>query len=92
MSVYRDSRIQRIYYTCEGYRSRKESSDQCTTHCINKKIVEAVVLDDLPRVTSEARNNREKFIELCKNNSSTASKKEQAAKKRELTKAEKRLA
>ena len=92
MSVHREKNRPRIYYTCEGYRSRKERSDQCTTHCINKKIVEAVVLDDLLRVTSEARNNREKFIELCKNNSSTASKKEQAAKKRELTKAEKRLA
>ncbi|SEK74947.1 recombinase family protein [Ruminococcus albus] len=92
MSVHREKNRPRIYYTCEGYRSRKERSDQCTTHCINKKIVEAVVLDDLLRVTSEARNNREKFIELCKNNSSTASKKEQAAKKLELTKAEKRLA
>jgi DNA invertase Pin-like site-specific DNA recombinase len=92
MSVHREKNRPRIYYTCEGYRSRRERFDQCTTHCINKKIVEAVVLDDLLRVTSEARNNREKFIELCKNNSSTASKKEQAAKKRELTKAEKRLA
>ena len=92
MSVHREKNRPRIYYTCEGYRSRKERSDQCTTHCINKKIVEAVVLDDLLRVTSEARHNREKFIELCKNNSSTASKKEQAAKKRELTKAAKRLA
>ena len=92
MSVHRDNKKHRIYYTCEGYRLRKERSDQCTTHSINKKIVEAVVLDDLIRVTSEAKQHRDRFIEVCKNNSSMATKKEQASKKRELTKAEKRLA
>lgn len=60
-------------------------------HSISKKIVEAVVLDDLIRVTSEARQHRERFIEICKANFLTATKKDQAAKKRELTKAEKRL-
>ncbi|MCR5121208.1 MAG: recombinase family protein [Ruminococcus sp.] len=92
MSVHRDNRRSRIYYTCEGYRSRKERSDQCTTHSINKKIVEAVVLDDLIRVTFEAKQHRDRFIEVCRANSTSATKKEQAAKKRELTKAEKRLA
>lgn len=91
MSVHRESKRPRIYYTCEGYRSRRERSDQCTTHCINKKIVEAVVLDDLIRVTSEARQHRDRFIEMCKANSSTATKKDQSAKKCELAKAEKRL-
>lgn len=92
MSVHREYRRPRIYYTCEGYRSRRERSDQCTTHCISKRIVEAVVLDDLTRVTSEARQHRERFIEICKENTTSATKKEQSAKKRELTKAEKRLA
>lgn len=91
MSVHRKTSRARIFYTCEGYNSRREKSNQCTTHCINKKVVEAVVLDDLIRVTSAARQNREKFIEICKANSESVSKKEKAAKKRELTKAEKRL-
>ena len=92
MSVHRDSCRPRIFYTCEGYNSRREKANQCTTHSINKKIVEAVVLDDLLRVTSAARKNRDKFIEICKANSTSVTKKEQSAKKRELTKAEKRLA
>ena len=91
MSVHREKNRPRIFYTCENYNARREKANQCTTHSINKKIVEAVVMDDLIRVTSEARQHREKFIEICKANSSTATKKEQAAKKRELSKAEKRL-
>ena len=91
MSVHREPSRPRIFYTCEGYNSRREKANQCTTHCINKKVVEAVVLDDLLRVTLAARQNRDKFIEICRANSTSATKKEQAAKKRELTKAEKRL-
>ncbi|MCR5237383.1 MAG: recombinase family protein [Lachnospiraceae bacterium] len=91
MSVHREDSRPRIFYTCEGYNSRREKANQCTTHCINKKVLEAVVLDDLIRVTSEARQHRDRFIEICRANSSSATKKEQAAKKRELTKSEKRL-
>ena len=91
MSVHREDSRPRIFYTCEGYNSRREKANQCTTHCINKKVLETVVRDDLIRVTSEAKKHRSKFIEICKANSTSATKKEQAAKKRELTKAEKRL-
>ncbi len=92
MSVHREYRRPRIYYTCEGYRLRREKTDQCTTHFISKKIVKIVVLDDLIRVTSEARQHRDRFIEICKANTTSSTKKEQTAKKRELAKAEKRLA
>ena len=91
MSVHREDSRPRVFYTCEGYNSRREKANQCTTHSINKKIVGTVVMDDLIRVTSEARANRDKFIEMCKANSTSATKKEQAAKKRELAKSEKRL-
>ena len=43
-----------------------------------------IVLDDLLRVTSEARNNRDRFIVICKENSASSTKKEQAAKKNAL--------
>lgn len=92
MSVHRDKNHSRVFYTCEGYNSRREKSNQCTTHSISKKIIEEVVLEDLRKVTASAGQNHEKFIEQCKSHSSAVSKKEQAAKKRELTKAEKRLA
>ena len=91
MSVHRDKSHPRIFYTCEGYRKRAEKADQCSTHCITKKLLSEIVLDDLLRVTSEARKNRDRFIVICKENSASATKKEQAAKKRELTKSEKRL-
>ena len=91
MSVHRDKSHPRIFYTCEGYRKRAEKANQCSTHCITKKMLSEIVLDDLLRVTSEARKNRDRFIVICKENSASATKKEQAAKKRELTKSEKRL-
>ena len=90
MSVHREKSRPRIFYTCEGYYSRREKADQCTTHHINKTIVEAVVLDDLKRVLCEAKNNRQLFIDKCRKNSDAITKKEQAAKRRELTKLEKR--
>ncbi|MCH5194702.1 MAG: recombinase family protein [Oscillospiraceae bacterium] len=91
MSVHREKSRPRVFYTCEGYNSRREKSNQCTTHSINKKIVEAVVMDDLLRVTAEARERRAEFIAKCKAKSSDSTKKEQAVKKRELAKSEKRL-
>ena len=91
MSVHREKNRPRVFYTCEGYNSRRAKSNQCTTHSISKKIIEAIVLDDLKRVTSEAKNHRAEFLEKCKINFSDISKKSQVLKKKELAKSEKRL-
>ena len=91
MSVHREKNRPRIFYSCEGYNSRREKANQCTTHSINKKIVETVILDDLQRVTSEVKNHRAEFIDKCRTSTANSSKKEQAAKKKELAKSEKRL-
>lgn len=92
MSVHREKSRPRVFYTCENYNSRREKSNQCSTHSINKKIVEAVVMDDLIRVTAEAREHRSTFVEKCRTSSSAISEKTLSAKKRELSKNEKRLA
>lgn len=91
MSVHREMSRPRIFFTCEGYNSRREKANQCTPHSINKKIVEAIVLDDLKRITAIAKSHRSDFIELCKTNTITSTAKEMATKKHKLTKSEKRL-
>jgi hypothetical protein len=64
---------------------------QCTRHSINKKVIEQLVLDELQRVTASARQDREKFIALIRQEQDKAAEKAVRAKRSQLTKHDKRI-
>jgi DNA invertase Pin-like site-specific DNA recombinase len=70
---------------CGGYDRR------CTRHSINKKVIEQLVLDELQRVTAYARQDREKFIAVIRQEQGKAAEKAVRSKRSQLTKHDKRI-
>ena len=75
-------------YICGTYHTHK---DECTPHTIKVKALHEIVLAEIRRVSAEAKERREFFLQRTMDNHSSQLKKDLSAKSRELEKAEKRL-
>ena len=76
-------------YTCGTYHGHKED---CTPHTIKTMALHEIVLSEIQRVTQEAREHTEEFIQRAMDKHSSQLRKELSAKSRTLEKAQKRLA
>lgn len=77
------------YFFCSSYR---KNTANCSAHYIRKKVVYQLVLESLQRVLSYVKVYEENFVQEQLAKSSEDQKKELARKRRELAKAEKRIA
>ncbi|MEY8356904.1 recombinase family protein [Lachnospiraceae bacterium 54-53] len=76
-------------YTCGKYHTHK---DQCTPHTIKVMALYQIVLAEIQRVTAEAREHTEEFLQRAMDKHQSQLKREIFSKARELEKAQKRLA
>ncbi|MBR1929991.1 MAG: recombinase family protein [Lachnospiraceae bacterium] len=77
------------YFFCSNYR---KSTANCSAHYIREKVVYQLVLESLQRVLSYVKIYEQIFVQEQLAKSSEDQKKEIARKRRELAKAEKRIA
>lgn len=82
-------RPEQNWFTCSSARKTK---GKCTAHFIRDVYIQKAVLESMRRVFWYVRTFENRFAEELQNRSLEEQKKEQARKKRELEKAEKRVA
>jgi len=75
-------------YTCGTYHA---NNDECTPHTIKVKALHEIVLAEIRRVSAEAKERREFFLQRAMDKHSSQLKKNLSAKSRELEKAENTL-
>lgn len=76
-------------YTCGRYHKHK---DECTPHTIKVTALHQIVLVEIQRVTAEAKEHTEQFLQRAMDKHQSQLKRELSVKARELEKAQKRLA
>lgn len=76
-------------YTCGTYHTHK---DDCTPHTIKSMALRQIVIAEIRRVTQEAKEHTDEFLQRAMDKHQSQLKKELSAKARELEKATKRLA
>ena len=88
-SVANNYSREQAYFFCSNYR---KSTANCTAHYIREKVVYTLVLESLRRVMFYVQVFEEQFVQEQFDKSSKEQKKELAQKRRELFRAEKRIA
>ena len=79
------------YYLCKLSRSQSDGYGDCTPHSIRKENIEELVLTDIQRVLSLAKNREDYFIELINKQSKKEIEKGVKKAKTEYAKAENRI-
>ena len=88
-SVTNNYRHEGAYFFCSSYR---KNSTNCSAHYIREKLLYELVLESMKRVLSYVQVFEKQFVRAQLERSSEEQKKELAKKRRELSKAEKRIA
>ena len=88
-SVTNNYRRDGAYFFCSSYR---KNSTNCSAHYIREKLLYELVLESMKRVLSYVQVFEKQFVRAQLERSSEEQKKELAKKRRELSKAEKRIA
>ena len=88
-SVTNNYRREGAYFFCSSYR---KNSTNCSAHYIREKLLYELVLESMNRVLSYVQVFEKQFVRAQLERSSEEQKKELAKKRRELSKAEKRIA
>lgn len=78
-------------YTCGNYRNRARNDMLCTTHYIRKSVLKELVLADMQRVMTYAKENEQEFIATATKYGEQTARKAAAEQRKELDKAEARL-
>lgn len=79
-------------YTCGHYKAHNRTENPCTTHYIRKSVLMEIVLNDLQRVMSYVKKNEKRFIAIATEQNEQTVKKSMTQQRKQLEKAEKRLA
>ena len=77
------------YFVCATYRKKK---GMCSSHQIRNVVVEQLLLEDLRRVTSFAKDYEQEFIRIVMNNSEKELAKELRQSQKEYEQAQTRIA
>ncbi len=80
---------QKEYFNCSTYRKKKKSF--CTSHQITVEAVEKIVLADLQRVFSMAKEHEKEFLSMLQSNADKESRKKLLAYAQEKENAERRV-
>ena len=75
-------------YVCGTYSGHKEG---CTPHTIKVTVLHQIVLGEIQRVTADAREHTEQFLQRAMDKHQSQLKKDLSAKSKEMDKAKKRL-
>ena len=88
-SFSNNSKREQAYFFCSSYR---KNSDICSTHYIREKVVEQLVLESMQRIMLNVQVFEKEFARKQMACYTEEKKKQLAAKRRELEKAQKRIA
>lgn len=77
-------------YTCSGYRNLR-GVYKCTAHYVREDVLETLVLENLRKVITYARNYEEEFVQQVMDNTLAEQKKQQAVAKRQLEQQTRRI-
>lgn len=83
---------QYVYYICRQSRSNSDGFGNCTPHSIRKEIIEQLVLSDIQRVVTLAKDSEGRFVEMVNRQSRKDIEKNVRKAKTEYAKAENRVA
>jgi len=78
-------------YTCGAYRNRPRKVTSCSTHYIRKSVIKELVLADLQRVLSYAKNQEKEFVRMATEYGERELNKALRDSEKELAKAEQRI-
>lgn len=81
--------VEQHVYTCGTYHGHKED---CTPHTVKAVALHQIVLGEIQRVTEDAREHTEQFLQRAMDKHQSQLKKDLSAKSKELDRASKRLA
>ncbi len=88
-SVTNNYKREQAYFFCSSYR---KNSEVCSAHYIREKVVEQIVLESMQRILLNVQAFEKKFARKQMDCYTEDKKKQLAAKRRELSKAKKRIA
>ena len=88
-SVTNNYKREQAYFFCSSYR---KNSEVCSAHYIREKVVEQIVLESMQRILLNVQAFEKEFARKQMNCYTEDKKKQLAAKRRELSKAKKRIA
>ena len=88
-SVTGSYKREQAYFFCSSYR---KNSEVCSAHYIREKVVEQIVLESMQRILLNVQAFEKEFARKQMNCYTEDKKKQLAAKRRELSKAKKRIA
>lgn len=88
-SVTNNYKRENAYFFCSGYR---KNTANCSAHYIREKLLYELVLESMKRVLSYVQAFEKQFVRAQLERSSEEQKKELTKKRKELSKAEKRIA
>ena len=88
-SVTNNYSREQAYFFCSNYR---KATENCTAHYIREKVIYQLVLESMQRVLYYVQAYENDFVQRQLAKSTKEQKKELAKKRRELSKAEKRIA
>lgn len=88
-SVTNNYKREQAYFFCSSYR---KNSDVCSAHYIREKVVEQIVLESMQRILLNVQVFEKEFARKQMDCYTEDKKKQLAAKRRELSKAKKRIA
>ena len=78
------------YFVCANY--RKKTKAACTSHQIRNVVIEQLLLEDLRRVTSFAKNHEEEFVRLVTDSASHSLNREMKDNRKEYEQSQARIA
>lgn len=76
-------------FNCSTYRKKKKGL--CTSHSIEENVLDKIVLADMQRVLTMAKEHKQEFLSVIISNTDIENKKRVAQYKQELEKAEQRI-
>ena len=88
-SVTNNYKREQAYFFCSSYR---KNSEVCSAHYIREKVVEQIVLESMQRILLNVQAFEKEFARKQMDCYTEDKKKQLAAKRRELSKAKKRIA
>ena len=88
-SVTNNYKREQAYFFCSSYR---KNSDVCSAHYIRERVVEQIVLESMQRILLNVQAFEKEFARKQMDCYTEDKKKQLAAKRRELSKAKKRIA
>jgi DNA invertase Pin-like site-specific DNA recombinase len=91
LRIQRDVKNKYQYYMCRTYMSSRTGHRECSLHCTPRHLIEPLVLSEIRRVTTFARECEAEFVALIEKTYERTSEQELRSARNELSKAQHRV-